>query len=291
MPSALYTGLRGIEWVNLGALRCTLPAPPLRKAFFPVEAWLYCGPSRHLADCEPRTTIRRLASTSSGKRSARRLARSPSMLARMDRSSSARSARMTLMPNGYDAQEGQYGDLVSKGIIDPTKVVRTALQDAGFDCRTANDDRGHGCREAEEGIAQARHAARRRHGLLVERFQSSNRRIRGMESQRCSCEVSWNRSSSCINKRNARTNAPGLVLFRTESQNTLRQACFQGAGGRPVLLVLCVGLSAPILLCVPQRGAVACLCSAFTILSSAWSQRRYMWWSTSSNQTAASHLR
>ena len=30
----------------------------------------------------------------------------------------------------YDAQEGQYGDLVSKGIIDPTKVVRTALQDA-----------------------------------------------------------------------------------------------------------------------------------------------------------------
>jgi chaperonin GroEL len=31
---------------------------------------------------------------------------------------------------GYDAQEGKYGDLVSKGIIDPTKVVRTALQDA-----------------------------------------------------------------------------------------------------------------------------------------------------------------
>jgi len=30
----------------------------------------------------------------------------------------------------YDAQEGRYGDLVSKGIIDPTKVVRTALQDA-----------------------------------------------------------------------------------------------------------------------------------------------------------------
>ena len=31
---------------------------------------------------------------------------------------------------GYDAQEHQYLDLVSKGIIDPTKVVRTALQDA-----------------------------------------------------------------------------------------------------------------------------------------------------------------
>jgi chaperonin GroEL len=31
---------------------------------------------------------------------------------------------------GYDAQAGEFGNLVSKGIIDPTKVVRTALQDA-----------------------------------------------------------------------------------------------------------------------------------------------------------------
>jgi chaperonin GroEL len=31
---------------------------------------------------------------------------------------------------GYDAQTGEYGDLVALGIIDPTKVVRTALQDA-----------------------------------------------------------------------------------------------------------------------------------------------------------------
>jgi chaperonin GroEL len=31
---------------------------------------------------------------------------------------------------GYDAQSGEYVNLMSKGIIDPTKVVRTALQDA-----------------------------------------------------------------------------------------------------------------------------------------------------------------
>jgi len=31
---------------------------------------------------------------------------------------------------GYDAQTGEYGDLVKLGIIDPTKVVRAALQDA-----------------------------------------------------------------------------------------------------------------------------------------------------------------
>src|SRR5713226_8835496 len=32
--------------------------------------------------------------------------------------------------HGYDAQTGEFGNLVSKGIIDPTKVVRIALQDA-----------------------------------------------------------------------------------------------------------------------------------------------------------------
>ncbi|MFV0280021.1 MAG: TCP-1/cpn60 chaperonin family protein, partial [Rhodoblastus sp.] len=32
--------------------------------------------------------------------------------------------------NGFDAQSGEYVDMVKKGIIDPTKVVRTALQDA-----------------------------------------------------------------------------------------------------------------------------------------------------------------
>jgi len=31
---------------------------------------------------------------------------------------------------GFDAQSGDYVDMVKKGIIDPTKVVRTALQDA-----------------------------------------------------------------------------------------------------------------------------------------------------------------
>jgi len=31
---------------------------------------------------------------------------------------------------GFDAQSGEYVDMVKKGIIDPTKVVRTALQDA-----------------------------------------------------------------------------------------------------------------------------------------------------------------
>jgi chaperonin GroEL len=31
---------------------------------------------------------------------------------------------------GFDAQTEQYVDMVAKGIVDPAKVVRTALQDA-----------------------------------------------------------------------------------------------------------------------------------------------------------------
>ena len=31
---------------------------------------------------------------------------------------------------GFDAQNGEFKDMVKSGIIDPTKVVRTALQDA-----------------------------------------------------------------------------------------------------------------------------------------------------------------
>ena len=31
---------------------------------------------------------------------------------------------------GYNAQTNEYGDLVAEGVIDPTKVVRAALQNA-----------------------------------------------------------------------------------------------------------------------------------------------------------------
>ncbi|MFO1033311.1 MAG: TCP-1/cpn60 chaperonin family protein, partial [Hyphomicrobiales bacterium] len=31
---------------------------------------------------------------------------------------------------GFDAQNEEYGDMIEKGIIDPAKVVRVALQDA-----------------------------------------------------------------------------------------------------------------------------------------------------------------
>ena len=45
---------------------------------------------------------------------------------------------------GYDAQAGEYGNLISKGIIDPTKVVRAALQARSVDRRPAHHHRSHG---------------------------------------------------------------------------------------------------------------------------------------------------
>ena len=39
---------------------------------------------------------------------------------------------------GFDAQTGEFGDLLAKGIVDPTKVVRTALQGAASIAGTAD---------------------------------------------------------------------------------------------------------------------------------------------------------
>ena len=56
---------------------------------------------------------------------------------------------------GFDAQIGEYADLVKKGIIDPTKVVRTALQDVGLGRRSAHHHRGYDRRVAEDPDAPA----------------------------------------------------------------------------------------------------------------------------------------
>ena len=59
-----------------------------------------------------------------------RCGRSPRMPASTARSSSASCMDKDDANCGYDAQSGEYVDMVKAGIIDPTKVVRLALQDA-----------------------------------------------------------------------------------------------------------------------------------------------------------------
>ena len=65
---------------------------------------------------------------------------------------------------GYNAATGEYGNLVKQGVIDPAKVVRTALAGCGFGRRPADHHRGDGGREAEEARGSSRHARRWRHG-------------------------------------------------------------------------------------------------------------------------------
>ena len=48
---------------------------------------------------------------------------------------------------GYNAATDKYENLIDAGVIDPTKVVRYALQNAGSVAGHA-DHRGHGCRQA-----------------------------------------------------------------------------------------------------------------------------------------------
>ena len=56
---------------------------------------------------------------------------------------------------GFNAQTETYEDLVKAGVIDPTKVVRTALQNAVVRRFAAAHHRVHGGREAEEGSRPA----------------------------------------------------------------------------------------------------------------------------------------
>ena len=72
---------------------------------------------------------------------------------------------------GFDAQNEEYGDMIEKGIIDPAKVVRVALQDAASVSSPADHDRSHDRRKAQErstGNARRRRHGRRhgRHGFL-----------------------------------------------------------------------------------------------------------------------------
>ena len=79
--------------------------------------------------CRP-TPMSGSASTSSARRCGLRSGRSPRTPGRTVRSSSANCWNSTDINYGYDAQTGEFIDLLKAGIIDPTKVVRIALQDA-----------------------------------------------------------------------------------------------------------------------------------------------------------------
>ena len=72
---------------------------------------------------------------------------------RKARSLPARSSRTTGATFGYNAQTGEYGDMIAMGIIDPVKVVRTALQDAASVAGLLVTTEAMIAEAAEEGVA------------------------------------------------------------------------------------------------------------------------------------------
>lgn len=54
---------------------------------------------------------------------------------------------------GFNAASEEYGDMEAMGILDPTKVVRTALQNSSLNRRPDDHHRGHGLRAAGEEAA------------------------------------------------------------------------------------------------------------------------------------------
>ena len=82
---------------------------------------------------------------------------------------------------GYDAQTGEYGDLIAKGIIDPAKVVRVALQDAASvagllvttEAMVADRPKNDFWRSSRTGRWYGRHG---RNGLLSSRCRSADAR-------------------------------------------------------------------------------------------------------------------
>ena len=75
---------------------------------------------------------------------------------------------------GYNAAKDKYENLVNAGVIDPTKVVRYALQNASFHRGAHAHDRSSGRGAAREGRQEGRwrraprwHAGYGRHGRLL----------------------------------------------------------------------------------------------------------------------------
>ena len=88
---------------------------------------------------------------------------------------------MTENPNtGFDAQNEKYVDMFEAGIIDPAKVVRTALQDAASVAGLLITTEALVAEKAgEEGPGRRRrrrrYARHGRHGLLAARERLSSR--------------------------------------------------------------------------------------------------------------------
>jgi len=101
-------------------------ALPCREAFFRVGKLLCCGRSEPSTICRPPTVgidIVRRAVEAPVRQIAENAGTEGSIIVGKLRGRADFSF-------GWNAQTGEYGDLYGQGVIDPAKVVRTALEDA-----------------------------------------------------------------------------------------------------------------------------------------------------------------
>ena len=171
--------------------RCMRPAPRSRKASCRAAASPCCAPAKalkKLRTAERRPEDRRRDRPQGALRL--RPARSPSMRARTARSSSARSWRRISTPTASTRRPASTSNMMTKGIIDPTKVVRSRAAERGVGRGPAHHHRGDGRRGAEEGRRRRRHAAdagRRRDGLLSPATRRKNAKAREKSRAFCYC--------------------------------------------------------------------------------------------------------
>ena len=111
-------------------MRCMRHVQLLKKASCRAAALRCCVPPSISRAFAPRMTTRRPASRSSARR-CRPLPRQIAINAGEDGSVIVgKILEKDQYSYGFDSQTGEYGNLVTKGIIDPTKVVRVAIQNA-----------------------------------------------------------------------------------------------------------------------------------------------------------------
>ena len=81
---------------------------------------------------------------------------------------------------GYDAAGEKYGDMIEMGIVDPTKVCRSALENAASVLRHGADHREPRGRHPREGSRRSRRPGHGRHVLKnsLKRPQALQRRKR-----------------------------------------------------------------------------------------------------------------
>ena len=111
--------------------RSTRPAPRSRKASFRAAVSRWSTPASRWAVCRRRQLRPGRAGIAIVRRALQQPLRQIAENAGVD---GAVVAGKVLENDdkhfGFDAQNEEYGDMLGKGIIDPAKVVRTALQDA-----------------------------------------------------------------------------------------------------------------------------------------------------------------